>query len=156
MRSACILLIRYDNGYPQILTVSRKNNPNDIGIPGGKEDDCDNCDLRMTAARELMEETGYWVDPHKLYEVFQADGDTGDEDTITSCLCITFMIDDNGFENGIPMIRENDVSRPAYIQLEQPTEKGVVAWRPLMDIVQPGCSFATYNKALLTKTDFIN
>jgi 8-oxo-dGTP pyrophosphatase MutT (NUDIX family) len=70
-RAACCLLIRESDGF--ILSVSRKNNPADKGLPGGK---CEPEETYLEAAkRELFEETGYIAD--NLEPVFSADGDTG-------------------------------------------------------------------------------
>jgi 8-oxo-dGTP pyrophosphatase MutT (NUDIX family) len=55
--AVCILVLN-DN---KVLGVSRKDNPNDFGLPGGKveEDDYINPNpLEHAAKRELLEETG--------------------------------------------------------------------------------------------------
>lgn len=40
--ATCVFLVRhYTDGSIKVLTVSRKNNPNDIGLPGGKMEDID-------------------------------------------------------------------------------------------------------------------
>lgn len=53
--SACVLVER--NGL--FLGVSRKDNPNDFGLPGGKLDEDET--LAECTKRECMEETGYSV-----------------------------------------------------------------------------------------------
>ena len=132
--AACILLVKHDAaGLPLVLTVSRKTNAADIGLPGGKMDDTD-LSLAHAAVRELLEETGYSLDPATLLQVLTADGDTG-LDTITSCACTTFIVIDNMLD-----LVTSDVNA---------TEKGVVAWLPPDSIVQPHCSFAAYNRRLL-------
>jgi len=55
MITSQVILINPD-GYP--LGVSRKNDHNDFGIPGGKMDPEDNGDPIKTAIRETKEETG--------------------------------------------------------------------------------------------------
>lgn len=52
--AACILL--YDKEKDLILAVSRKHDPNDFGLPGGKLDPGEN--FLDAACRELEEETG--------------------------------------------------------------------------------------------------
>jgi hypothetical protein len=61
--AACIL-IRSDDG--KILAVSRKNDPNDFGLPGGKVDEGETPE--EAAARELGEETG--LDVTNLKQVY--------------------------------------------------------------------------------------
>jgi ADP-ribose pyrophosphatase YjhB (NUDIX family) len=51
-----------------ILGVSRKDNHNDFGLPGGKMDPEDNGDPMVTAIRECKEETG--LDVYDLQLVF--------------------------------------------------------------------------------------
>ena len=133
--SACIILLSYDESNNlKILTVSRKNDENNIGIPGGKMDSIDKS-LAHAASRELLEETGYQVEPETLKQVFVADGDTG-EDEITTCQCTTFITD-------------------KYKQIELPKEKGIVSWQPPERLIQANCSFAAYNKRLLMELKLI-
>lgn len=138
--AACILLVKHDaDGSPLVLTVSRKTNAADIGIPGGKMDDADSS-LAHAAVRELLEETGYTVDPTKLLQVLVADGDTG-LDTITSCACTTFIVIDNMLN--------------LVTSTVDATEKGVIAWLPPSSLVQPNCSFAAYNRRLLAAVNLL-
>lgn len=51
-RAACVLLRKGD----KVLTVSRKDDPSDAGLPGGKVDPGE--DDEQAARRELEEETG--------------------------------------------------------------------------------------------------
>lgn len=56
----------------QVLSVSRKTDPNDFGLPGGKVDDGE--DLITALYREIKEETGLDIETYK--EVFaDHDGD---------------------------------------------------------------------------------
>ena len=59
---AVCLLVRNKSG--EILAVSRKNNPNDFGLPGGKVDPGET--PVGAAAREMMEETGLTAKNLKL------------------------------------------------------------------------------------------
>lgn len=56
MKKCAFVVIINNDGYA--LGVSRKNDHNDFGLPGGKQDEIDNGDPKLTAIRELKEETG--------------------------------------------------------------------------------------------------
>jgi 8-oxo-dGTP pyrophosphatase MutT (NUDIX family) len=58
MKKAAAVLIR--NKEDLILAVSRKDNPDDFGLPGGNVDPGEN--YRQTAIRETFEETGLVID----------------------------------------------------------------------------------------------
>ena len=65
-RAACVLIVAEDG---KVLAVSRKDNPNVWGLPGGKVDPAET--EEQAAARELQEETG--LTAKKLSRVFSAD-----------------------------------------------------------------------------------
>jgi len=52
-KAACVLIVRGDG---KVLAVSRKDNPSDFGLPGGKVDEGE--EPINAAVRELQEETG--------------------------------------------------------------------------------------------------
>jgi ADP-ribose pyrophosphatase YjhB (NUDIX family) len=60
-----------------ILAVSRKDNHNDMGLPGGKMDLEDNMDPMVTAIRECKEETGLDVYDLKLVFAIHKSGNMG-------------------------------------------------------------------------------
>jgi len=72
MITAQVVLI---NNEGLVLGVSRKDNHNDFGLPGGKMEDIDNKDPMATAIRETLEETGLKIS--NLYQVFQTHRDGG-------------------------------------------------------------------------------
>ena len=53
----------------EILCVSRKDNHNDFGLPGGKVDIGDSTNEKALV-REVMEETGLIVDESSLIQIF--------------------------------------------------------------------------------------
>lgn len=71
-QAACCLIIADDG---KILAVSRKDNPSDFGLPGGKVDPAE--DAITAAARELKEETGLIaVNLHPIFTRKEVDGFT--------------------------------------------------------------------------------
>lgn len=67
--AACILIISDDG---KVLAVSRKDDPSDFGLPGGKVDPGE--DAKTAAIRELKEETG--LDVRDVREIFDDVDDT--------------------------------------------------------------------------------
>ena len=66
LQAACVLIVSDDM---KVLAVSRKNDPTDFGMPGGKIDPGE--DAVTAAARELEEETGLIA--KNLRHVFSSD-----------------------------------------------------------------------------------
>ena len=134
VQAACILLFNYaPDGHLKILTVSRKNNHSDIGLPGGKAEPGET--LREAACRELYEETGYTIDyPNGLEVLMTADGDTG-LDEITTCACTTFVY--------------NKMCCMTPDPIKDSAETGKVAWLDPVALVSDNCSFAVYNHRML-------
>lgn len=73
-KAACVLIMSDDG---KILAVSRKNDPTDFGMPGGKVDHPES--PAQAAARELYEETG--LTATNLKQVFV--NDDGEYETYT-------------------------------------------------------------------------
>lgn len=67
MKLAVVVAVPHPSGNGKYLSVSRKDDPSNIGFPGGKVEP--NETLREAAARELLEETG--MEANELIQVFQ-------------------------------------------------------------------------------------
>jgi len=74
MITAQVVLI---NPQGLVLGVSRKNNHNDFGLPGGKMDPEDNNDPMATAIRECKEETGLDITNLRLVFAIHKSGNMG-------------------------------------------------------------------------------
>lgn len=107
----------------RILGVSRKDDWNDFGLPGGKIEKGE--DYMSAAARELKEATGIVVDPRALSHVAYEDGET----VTVECSLLWIMGADQ--------------------QLKKPGERGIVDWVNREQLC--GGSFSDYNKALFKK-----
>jgi len=107
-----------------ILAVSRKNNPNDFGLPGGKVDPGETSDQALV--REILEETGL--------EVVAYEGIFEDRDRV---------------EGGEP--RPCKAFRVLSWKGELKTkEAGVVKWVKPSVITDPSTSFHEYNTKLFS------
>lgn len=114
---AALALLWNKNG--EVLAVSRKDDHEDFGFPGGKVEPTDATpDVAMV--RELEEETG--VVAKKWERVFERTDDGG-------YWAITFLVRE---WEGEP----------------RPREAGVVRWVPPRRLLEPSCSWVTYNQAL--------
>lgn len=117
MTSACIYCVcPFTN---RILAVSRKDDLSDFGLPGGKSEKYDR-DLRATAAREFLEETGAMVDPRDLIEIFRHDG------------CATFEV---------------SLFKLYGVTKRGPQETGRVAWVTPQKLCEG--SYGDYNRRLM-------
>ena len=126
MQLAVCVLLRDPAG--RVLSISRPNNPDDVGLIGGgvePEDGDPSSDrdgtLRRAAARELREEAGITVDPAQLRAVFAAQARTR--------WAVAFVVDG---PVGDPVLGEN--------------EEGLVRWATVEDVCAG--SFGAYNRAL--------
>lgn len=116
----CILILNADG---TVLSVSRKDDPNDKGLPGGKVEPGET--PLAAAMRELLEETGYEAnDPRYWRIVYHAMSD--------GKLALTY-----------------EVPLTVLRKVREPSEAGVVAWvSPEMLIISK--TFGEYNRGLLT------
>lgn len=67
INAVCALIVDKDNN---ILSVSRKDNHNDWGLPGGKLDEGET--FNKALLRETLEETGYIIEPLNQLNYFEA------------------------------------------------------------------------------------
>lgn len=120
-QAVCALIVRSSPYGLTFLGVSRKNNPRDFGLPGGKVEHRES--LYEALYREVLEETGYTITDTAL-EVFR-------------------NTDQDGYEV-ITLIAKIDrtVERKALA----PNETGVVTWVSATELMQG--SFGEYNKQL--------
>lgn len=117
----------------QILVTGRRHDPSSLGLPGGKVDPEDGDlakdmagTLRIAAARELREETGYVVDPKDLVY-----------------LCAYPCVDESGGGNPDAMVITY------YIEADQntaPCEGDVFSrWIHWDEFLEGNGAFRTYN-----------
>ena len=120
-QAVCALIVRSSPYGLTFLGVSRKDNPRDFGLPGGKVEHRES--LYEALYREVLEETGYTI-----------------TDTALEVFCNT---DQDGYEV-ITLIAKIDctVERKALA----PSETGVVTWVSATELMQG--SFGEYNKQL--------
>ena len=120
MTQICVCgLINHPNNPDLYLAVSRKNNPNDFGLFGGKyEKNLDGFNYKNTAIREALEETGYDI------IVF----DESFIDIDSENIVITYL-------------GKTDTTNP-----KQVLEEGTVKWLSASQLITG--SFADYNKKM--------
>lgn len=119
LKASCVLLL---NEKGEVLSVSRKDDPNAFGLPGGKLDPEET--FEQAAIRETKEETG--LDIFDLEYAFSRPC-LGEKDYYT----VTF----------IAKYDPNQTIQPA-----SPNETGVVKWLEPKVLLEG--SFAEYNKTL--------
>lgn len=113
----CVFIMN-DKG--QLLSVSRKDDPADIGLPGGKVDAGET--PLEAALRELFEETGHRADPRFAQLIYHAETD--------GQLAVTYQIPFSAIKKA-----------------KEPTEAGVVSWQS-PDVLATGKTFGNYNRGL--------
>ena len=74
-KAACLVLTCYNDENLRILSVSRKTDPNAIGLPGGGIEQ-DETPLQA-AIRETYEETGITINPNRCVPIYEAIDSTG-------------------------------------------------------------------------------
>lgn len=127
-KAAGILLVRKSDG--KILTASRRGEPNNIGIPGGKVDPGET--VLEAAVREVLEETGIQVRPDEMYQVYirPCRGDVDYE--MTTFLCFA-----------------EDIAPRADFDEPFEFETGIqIRWSTWEELTAPHNNFAKYNTGL--------
>lgn len=123
-RAVCVLL---KNEEGKFLSVTRKDNPNDFGMPGGKVEE--NESLEDAIVRETREETGLEInDLQKVYEGYD------DHDYMVTCYAAKWF--------GKLIINNPD------------EETGVVAWVDRNILIEKS-SFSGYNLTIFNELDFL-
>ena len=119
-KAVCILITNPDTG--QILVVSRKDDPDSFGLPGGKVDT--NETPEDAICRETREETGLAVKPEDLTLVFEE-------------VCLRHAPEGTDYYayGFVASCYDGEI----FTQ-----EKGVVRWGSWEDLAQG--AFAVYNK----------
>jgi len=117
--AACFFLMNEEG---KVLAVSRKDDPNDFGLPGGKIEPGETS--IEAAIRELREETGLFVYADEVRFVYERE----DNGKFAAC----YTTDINNLHGQISL-----------------TETGKVEWVDPVVITQG--SFGEYNKGLLTR-----
>ena len=110
----------------QFLSVSRKDDPTDFGLPGGKLDEDET--LIQCARRELLEETGYLlqISPWNPF----------------------FMVDENGmFTITFKATVLEGVGKEVVFSIDEEKETGVVSFVDKEKLCNG--SFGTYNQTML-------
>ena len=133
-KSACVVV--YDSLTDKFLTVSRKDNPNDISFAGGKLNEGES--FKEAAIRELGEETGLWhpfMDDEicSIFSDFHIDEVKRD----TLYYCEVFYL---SYEE------QNVMWRMELINSE--TETGVVKWLSREEIEEQAISFKSFIKQI--------
>lgn len=108
-----------------VLTISRRNDPNDIGFVGGKVEDQD-ADAKDAVRREIREEIGVEVDREDLVSIYTRTDGRKDDDKVCECFFVLRY-------RGRPRAMEDGFK---------------VRWTNFLEVLAARNTFASYNQAL--------
>ncbi len=127
IKASCVF-IRHNN---KVLSVSRKYDKNDKGLPGGKVEQ--NETYEECALREVKEETGLIIFSKNIIPIFSACGDTGLFPLKQNeCNCVTFYTEI--FEGEI---NTNENGKVEWVNFEELTNGTFSAYNSkVIDIIK--------------------
>jgi 8-oxo-dGTP pyrophosphatase MutT (NUDIX family) len=130
--AACVLIERHG----LVLAVSRKHDRHDWGLPGGKLEPDE--DPLAAAVRELAEETGLTVEPHRLELVYSGVTHTK-KWTPTYALTPKFL---RRYSSELGQAMERRLAAP------RDTGQGAVGWVSWEELCSPRATYHLYNREL--------
>jgi 8-oxo-dGTP pyrophosphatase MutT (NUDIX family) len=136
-QSVSVLILREDL---KVLGVSRKDDPENFGLPGGKVDPGESA--IDAAYRELKEETG-----------IRSRGDIVPGVDRSKYMIPIFSAYCPGGEDGVAYFNHTFMTEPILSGLSQQEGEGRVAWIPI-GLLMYG-SFADYNKMLMQRVGLV-
>lgn len=130
--SVVALLVKTNgDGKRCVLAVPRRDNKNDLGLPGGKIDPGEEPEQAMK--RELLEETGFVPRPNSTRIIFTRPDMSGARPA-KNCRC--FQVD-------------------GWYQVSDYIPEFTAVWVPFERLLESNCTFAEYNRMLFKELGWI-